>query len=668
MNTHKNLIMERILNLTLEIIYLLTGEDYIILKKPEERVTHSSSPCMSEGSGNERDNEQTMPNITSKIAHVLSGEVPIRCEDIAVYFSTEEWEYLEEHQDLYKDIMMENHLPLNSKDRSFSPKIPNTLCSPISSAKCFRKIRKNRNDTETKEQRIHKPLKRQTDYFPDVGKGSDSCPAQYTFTNTNRTTSCQEENLPNVDIHAVTEHTQSKCTFPSIKGKHVLWETRSLADLLDFTPAGHTSTLSKDKPASQEKVRITDIDIYTPRECIQPEYTATYIKKEHDILGKGNLTDVDIYPQNKHKHKHKEYTSTLKDGFVSCDKETNAHVDNNTSTDQIQTEYTNVVELALCEEEYMTDSDMCTQRNAQRQYRSTYTNSFSYSEGNSTNICTSTEYKSTDIKEGSTSSCEKGNLIGTDIYSSAEYPSIHIKKDLAFSEDVNHTVVNIHCEHTQIQNTSHTGEKISLFKGINTTDIYTPTESSESHHSIDSKVGLVQNSARQGTFEKCFPSSQKLHAVADNLCHVENLSVQNEDRNSLYCPECGKSFTSKSALVRHLKIHSGDTTLRCPDCRRCFRSNSDLLKHQRIHTVAKNCSCSVCGKCYTTNSHLVRHQRIHTGERPYFCSDCGKSFAHNSDFYRHQKTHSAEKPYSCSECGKCFAIKSYLVAHIKTHT
>ncbi|KAM3940505.1 gastrula zinc finger protein XlCGF66.1-like [Leptodactylus fuscus] len=130
MERDRNKMAESLLNLTLEIIYQLTGEEYTVVKKT------SSGRCQApvyDGYGGtlgpilgppphpliqEEINGQKILELTNKMLELLTGEVPIRCQDVAVYFSMEEWEYLEGHKDLYKEVMMEDHQPLTSAGRS----------------------------------------------------------------------------------------------------------------------------------------------------------------------------------------------------------------------------------------------------------------------------------------------------------------------------------------------------------------------------------------------------------------------------------------------------------------------------------------------------------------------------------------------------------------------
>ncbi|XP_056395191.1 oocyte zinc finger protein XlCOF8.4-like isoform X2 [Hyla sarda] len=77
MAVSKEKISEKILNHALEIIYLLTGEKYVLVKKKSPHC------CI----------------------HPQSGTVPVKCEDIAVYFSMEEWDYVKGHKQQYQSII-----------------------------------------------------------------------------------------------------------------------------------------------------------------------------------------------------------------------------------------------------------------------------------------------------------------------------------------------------------------------------------------------------------------------------------------------------------------------------------------------------------------------------------------------------------------------------------
>ncbi|KAM5127018.1 uncharacterized protein ACMZJ9_020932, partial [Mantella aurantiaca] len=119
---------ERILNLTLEIIYLLTGESYPLVKSGDQ-VTIMVPPPRSLKP--ERNNSKKILEVIQKMIGVLTGEVPIRCQDVTVYFSMEEWEYLEGHKDLYKYVMMDNQPPLTSPDGSSNRNPPERCPRPL---------------------------------------------------------------------------------------------------------------------------------------------------------------------------------------------------------------------------------------------------------------------------------------------------------------------------------------------------------------------------------------------------------------------------------------------------------------------------------------------------------------------------------------------------------
>ncbi|XP_071969691.1 uncharacterized protein [Engystomops pustulosus] len=132
--------------------------------------------------------------------------------------------------------------------------------------------------------------------------------------------------------------------------------------------------------------------------------------------------------------------------------------------------------------------------------------------------------------------------------------------------------------------------------------------------------------------------------------------------------ECGKKFCVQADLPMHQRSHTGEKIFTCSECGKCFTRKNHLLSHQTVHTGEKPFSCPDCGKCFTLISNLVRHQRTHTGEKPFSCSECGKSFVAIADLARHRRIHTGEKPFSCSICGKSFTQKTHLGRHQRSHT
>ncbi|XP_073516241.1 uncharacterized protein [Phyllobates terribilis] len=118
-----NKMVERILHLTLEILFRLTGER-LIMGPPSHPLIHEDI------------NDQKILELNYKMIELLTGEVPIRCQDVTVYFSMEEWEYLEGRKDLYRDFMMEVPQPLTSPDLSSKRTTPERCPRPLLPQDC----------------------------------------------------------------------------------------------------------------------------------------------------------------------------------------------------------------------------------------------------------------------------------------------------------------------------------------------------------------------------------------------------------------------------------------------------------------------------------------------------------------------------------------------------
>ncbi|XP_073404055.1 oocyte zinc finger protein XlCOF7.1-like isoform X2 [Dendrobates tinctorius] len=148
MDIDRNKKSERILHLTLEILFRLTGEDYAVMKKTssvccQNPVSEGWDRLPSPVTGpsphpliHEDINDQKILELTYKMIELLTGEVPIRSQDVAIYFSMEEFEYLEGHKDLYKGVMMEVPQPFTSPVLSSKRTTPERCLRPLLPQDC----------------------------------------------------------------------------------------------------------------------------------------------------------------------------------------------------------------------------------------------------------------------------------------------------------------------------------------------------------------------------------------------------------------------------------------------------------------------------------------------------------------------------------------------------
>ncbi|XP_075071145.1 uncharacterized protein LOC142160097 [Mixophyes fleayi] len=419
-------ITQRILNLTLEIISLLTGEDCIVVKKSGERVTASIAHQVSEGLSRTQKpivipplidgkiSDKKILELTFKIIQLLTGEVPIRCEDATVYFCMDKVENLEKHKHLNKDAMMENHQSLRSPDM-----LVNRLgeyTSTLVKEESVLREEENLTDTDISTHSDHTPspsthIKEESISFKEVQVADTdlySSPhhTQYTPTHIKEESeSCEEENLTDTDIYTPTDHIEY--TSIHIKEESISDEEGNLTDTDDYSPTDHieyTSIHIKEESISDEEENLTDTDMYTLRD--RRHYAPNYVDEETDSCDEGNITDTEIYtphPSTHTEHPPKMYENHLQKDFLGFDEGNSIDTDVCALIKHAQTKYTfaPIEEGSASDEgESVVDSNIYASKD-HTQYKSTpvVEESVSSEEGNVSHAKKDTSYKCSECSE-----------------------------------------------------------------------------------------------------------------------------------------------------------------------------------------------------------------------------------------------------------------------------
>lgn len=134
------------------------------------------------------------------------------------------------------------------------------------------------------------------------------------------------------------------------------------------------------------------------------------------------------------------------------------------------------------------------------------------------------------------------------------------------------------------------------------------------------------------------------------------------------CHTCGKYFSSKSNLNRHIPTHRNVKSFVCDVCQVRFAQRISLQQHYLTHANVKPFPCKICGKGFRLKSALTVHLLNHKGQQPYACLVCDRRFANKRLFKKHSLQHMSRQESACDICGKRFPTKEKLNLHFMTHT
>lgn len=149
-----------------------------------------------------------------------------------------------------------------------------------------------------------------------------------------------------------------------------------------------------------------------------------------------------------------------------------------------------------------------------------------------------------------------------------------------------------------------------------------------------------------------------------------------EKKETQVCQYCGKSFRFPSALIRHVRVHTGEKPYKCDICGKAFGQAYFLRVHELTHWSVKRYNCTRCGKSFTHYSNARNHTCRPLGSNDallpnrrlkpsltFTCHICKNVFDSLQEFNGHMRAHTGAKLYRCLYCDKLFGVLSEFSSH-----
>ncbi|KAM8939331.1 uncharacterized protein RCH25_052938 [Pelodytes ibericus] len=494
MNKDKNQKTQQILNVTLDIIYLLIGEEYIIVKKSVERSTHNNTSCVSEvtwrtqrpivgllpySQQQEKNNDKTILELANTIIHLLTGELSNTGNDQYLGGQT--------------DVMKNHHL-------HDSEGCVNEETRTKNNGDKYRRINTSNMSTRNLEEESSSC---DEETSSDINTSMDISQDDYiAIIIKEESTSHDEDTLTDQDMYSLAEHTKD----------------------------GYASIRIKEEYSSEEG-NLTDNELNIPTENTQEDVLSICVKEESDLSDEDNLTDTDkpAAPE----HTLKDYKYKDKKPNVSIEKCSKCGKNFNKKSDFISPESTHSKEKLYNNSECQTcnlDRIKEAVHNRKKLACSVCGKEFSYKSQLVTH-----QRNHTGEKPFSCSECGKSFTWNSHL---AAHVRIHTGEK-PFSCSL--------CERSFTNSASliahqrsHTGEK--PFSCLVCGKCFTNSTYLVTHQRIH-------------TGEKPFSCTECGKSFTDKSSFIRHLRIHTGEK-PFSCSVCGKCFIEKGSLLRHQIIHT----------------------------------------------------------------------------------------------------------------
>uniref|UniRef100_A0A8D1TH78 PR domain zinc finger protein 15 n=1 Tax=Sus scrofa TaxID=9823 RepID=A0A8D1TH78_PIG len=139
------------------------------------------------------------------------------------------------------------------------------------------------------------------------------------------------------------------------------------------------------------------------------------------------------------------------------------------------------------------------------------------------------------------------------------------------------------------------------------------------------------------------------------------------------CPVCGKVFSCRSNMNKHLLTH-GDKKYTCEICGRKFFRVDVLRDHIHVHfkdiaLMDDHQRAEFIGKIGISSEENDDNSDESADSEPhkYSCKRCQLTFGRGKEYLKHIMETHKEKGYGCSICNRRFALKATYHAHMVIH-